>query len=85
MAPHPNPCGCSSTSRLQDFDEWPDEFLLLGVAEEEAEAASSPEASPDTETTTTTDEEGEGSTDETEETEDEDDAWPIEMLIGYEG
>jgi len=64
----------------EDFDEWPDEFLLLGVAEDNAEARSS--QSPDTDTSTTS-ETGSGSTDETEETEDdEEDAWPIEMLVG---
>ena len=62
----------------EDFDEWPDEFLLLGVAQEEAERGSSP--SPESETSTTSET---ASTDETDEgTDDDEDAWPIEMLIG---
>ena len=62
----------------EDFDEWPDEFLLLGVAQEEAERGSSP--SPESETSTTSEtasnrRDGRG-------TDDDEDAWPIEMLIG---
>jgi hypothetical protein len=63
-----------------EFDEWPDEFLLLGVAQEAAQNSSV----PDTTTTTTTTSET-GSTEGTEETEDDgehDDAWPIELLVG---
>ena len=67
-----------SLQAAEDFDEWPDEFLLLGVAEQEAEQGSSP--TPESETSTTSET---GSTEETEETDDDDeDAWPIEMLVG---
>ena len=60
-----------------DFDEWPDEFLLLGVAQEDPQDASS---SPDSTTSTTS---GTETTEGTEETDDEDeDAWPIEMMVG---
>jgi hypothetical protein len=60
------------------FEEWPDEFLLLGVAEQDADAGSTP--SPESETSTTTDT---ATTEEdTDETEYEEDAWPIEMLVG---
>ena len=65
----------------EDFDEWPDEFLLLGVAEGDAEAGSSPSPDSDTSTTSTTASDTEET--DTEETDYEDeDAWPIEMLIG---
>jgi hypothetical protein len=66
------------TEDLLDFDEWPDEFLLLGVAEQDAEAGSSPSSESEISTTTET-----GSTEETAETDNDDEnAWPIEMLIG---
>ena len=54
-----------------------DEFLLLGVAEQDAELGSSP--SPESETSTTTETQ---STEGTETDDEDDDAWPIEMLIG---
>jgi hypothetical protein len=63
----------------EDFDEWPDEFLLLGVAEQDGQQGSSP--SPDSDTSTTSETASTEGTEETDE-EDEDDAWPIEMLIG---
>ena len=77
--------GASVMAEEEDaFDEWPDEFLLLGVAQQDAEQASSP--SPESDTSTTSDTERTTSdTEETEETElddDEDDAWPLELLIG---
>ena len=77
--------GAAVTAEEEDaFDEWPDEFLLLGVAQQDAEQASSP--SPDSDTSTTSETERTTSdTEETEETElddDEDDAWPLELLIG---
>jgi len=62
-----------------DYDEWPDEFLLLGVAEQEP-AGGSTTPSPESETSTTSET---ASTEETEDEEDfDDDAWPMEMLIG---
>ena len=62
-----------------DFDEWPDEFLLLGVAEQDAvDGSTSP--SPESETSTTS--ETASTEDEEDNEEDDDDAWPIEMLIG---
>merc|ERR1711998_281658 len=58
-----------------DFAEWPDELLLLGINMDEAEAGSTTST---TTTTTTTDDD----TNETDDTDDEDeDAWPLEMLI----
>merc|ERR1711988_684464 len=57
-----------------DFAEWPDELLLLGINMDEAEAGSTTST---TTTTTTTDDD----TNETDDTDDEDeDAWPLEML-----
>eukprot|EP00966_Prymnesium_polylepis_P143309 3308295-Prymnesium_polylepis.1 len=58
-----------------DFAEWPDELLLLGVNMDEAEAGSTTSTTTTT-TTTTTDE-----TDETDDEEDDEDAWPLEMLM----
>jgi hypothetical protein len=72
----------ASLALAEEFDEWPDEFLLLGVAEQDAaQGGSSPDTSR-SDTSTTTSETA--STDETEEeTEDDgEDAWPIEMLVG---
>ena len=61
----------------EEFNEWPDEFLLLGVAEQDAEVGLSPES--DTSTTSDT-ASTEGDTDETDL--EEDDLWPVEMLVG---
>ena len=59
------------------FDEWPDEFLLLGVGEEEVEPVLFPE--PETETSTTSDT---GTTEDTEEGQEMDnETWPIELLL----
>ena len=68
-----------SLTMAEEFDEWPDEFLLLGVAEEDAEAISSP--SPASETSSTSETVStEVTEDETDD--DEEDTWPLEMLIG---
>jgi hypothetical protein len=56
------------------FDEWPDEFLLLGVAAEDS--APLLESTPESSTTSDT-----GSTYETSDSND-DDVWPVELLIG---
>jgi len=59
------------------FDEWPDEFLLLGVGEEEIEPVVFPE--PETETSTTSDT---GTTEDTDEGHELDnETWPIELLL----
>jgi hypothetical protein len=63
----------------EEFNEWPDEFLLLGVAEQEAEAVSSPSLESDTSSTSDT-VSTVGETDETDGEEAE--MWPIEMLVG---
>ena len=65
-----------------DFDEWPDEFLMLGVADEDGVARST-SASPESDTSTTSETASTEMTDDEDNDEDNDDeAWPIEMLIG---
>lgn len=66
-----------SLALADEFDEWPDEFLLLGVAQEDPEQGSSPESETSTTSETATTEDTDEDTDF-----DEDDAWPIEMLVG---
>ena len=58
-----------------DYDEWPDEFLMLGVAEQDDVNV---DFSPESETSTTSETQ---TTEDTEEgVESLDDAWPIELL-----
>jgi hypothetical protein len=76
-----------SIQGAEEFDEWPDEFLLLGVAEQDGGRGGSTSPSPESELSSSTEEtastqetEDDGDDDESD-MDDDDDAWPIEMLI----
>lgn len=62
---------CYQPGQPDEFDEWPDEFLLLGITEQDVTFA------PDSGTTTSET----VTTDATEDASDTDeDIWPLEML-----
>uniref|UniRef100_A0A7S3BDH7 Uncharacterized protein n=1 Tax=Haptolina ericina TaxID=156174 RepID=A0A7S3BDH7_9EUKA len=62
----------AAEGELDDFTEWPDELLLLGIDVDDAEDGTT--TSTTTTTTTTTESEVEDETD-------DDDAWPLELLV----
>jgi len=72
----------SYEAAADDFDEWPDEFLLLGVAAEDGGDAATTSDTPESTTSDTLSTEGTEETEDTDDDDDDDDAWPIELLVG---